>query len=44
MVLVYAEEEESLSRAGDDFGEELGEEVVLEWLTLGSARHAVTYR
>ena len=43
MVLVYAEEEESLSRAGDDFGEELGEEVVLEWLTLGSARHAVTY-
>ena len=38
MVLVYAEEEESLSRAGDDFGEELGEEVVLEWLTLGSAR------
>ena len=43
MVLVYAEEEESLSRAGDDFGEELGEDVVLEWLTLGSARHAVTY-
>ena len=38
MVLVYAEEEESVSRAGDDFGEELGEEVVLEWLTLGSAR------
>ena len=30
---MYAEEEESLSRAGDDFGEELGEEVVLEWLT-----------
>ena len=43
MVLVYAEEEESVSRAGYDFGEELGEDVVLEWLTLGSARHAVTY-
>ena len=33
MVLVYAEEEESDSRTGDDFGEELGEEVVLELQT-----------
>ena len=30
MVSVYAEEEESVSRAGEDFGEDAGEEVVLK--------------
>ena len=37
MVSVYAEEEESVSRAGEDFGEDAGEEVVLKIDFTGTA-------
>ena len=43
MVSVYADEEESVSRGGEDFGEEAGEEEMLTVVEITSFLHMFTF-